>query len=255
MPHPSFERALKAERPLIGGWVTLAAEPVIEAFFNLPYDYIGIDTQHTLLDVATAARLLHCVPRGGPAALVRVPSNNAADIGKVLDAGGDGVIVPMVNTAAEAAAAVAACRYGPEGIRSFGPMRSGMPYDVAGLTARTACFVMVETREAVNNIDAICATPGVTGIYVGPGDLAVTLGHAVAMHPMPASLESAVVAVGRACARAGVIAAGHFPLAQVGQAARFGFRMVTVGADRGYMAIGAANDIATARAQSAAKAE
>ena len=72
---------------------------------------------------------------------------------------------------------------------------------------------------------------------------------------MPASLESAVVAVGRACARAGVIAAGHFPLAQVGQAARFGFRMVTVGADRGYMAIGAANDIATARAQSAAKAE
>src|SRR5439155_10248961 len=125
-----------------------------------------------LLDVSAAGRLLHAIPKDGPAALVRTPANSAADIGKAFDAGADGVIVPLVNTAEEAAAAVSACLYAPRGTRSFVPMRVGMPFDVAGLTARTACFVMAETQNALDNIEAICATPELAGVYIGPVDLA-----------------------------------------------------------------------------------
>lgn len=248
MAHATFETLLAGDGELIGGWISLAAEPVIETMCGVGYDYVGIDTQHTLIDPATAARLLYAAPKDGPPILVRVPSNNTADINRVLDAGADGVIVPMVNTAAEAAQAVASCRYGPQGVRSFGPMRTGLPYDVAGLTARVACFVMVETAEAVANIDAICATPGVTGIYVGPGDLSVTLGFPVGAHPMPGPLREACAKVGAACRAAGVIASGHFPLANLPELRAMGFRMFTVGADRRYIAVGAAADLKTARA-------
>jgi 2-keto-3-deoxy-L-rhamnonate aldolase RhmA len=247
MPYSKFENLAGSDRAIVGGWISVGAEGVVETMFAQAWDYVGIDTQHTLMDVAAAGRLLHTVPKDGPAALVRVPSNNAADIGKVFDAGGDGVIVPMVNTAEEARAAVSACRYAPEGVRSFGPMRAGMPYDVAGLTARASVFVMAETEIAVRHIDAICATPGVTGVYVGPGDLAVSLGFAVGLNPMPAPLLEAITKVGAACARAGIIAAGHFPLPHIAQLRPLGFSMFTVGADRGYIAAGANADIKAAR--------
>lgn len=248
MPHATFQTLLASDRELIGGWVSLGAEPVIETMFGLGYDYVGIDTQHTLIDPAAAARLLYAVPKGAPPALVRVPSNHAPDINRVLDAGADGVIVPMVNSAADARAAVAACRYGPAGVRSFGPFRATMPYDVAGLEARAACFVMAETQEAVTNIDEICATPGLTGIYVGPGDLAVTLGFPVGADPMPEPLRAACARVGEACRKAGLIASGHFPLAHVPILRALGFRMFTIGSDRRYVALGGTADLVAARA-------
>ncbi len=247
MPHAIFEGLAGSERTLVGGWVSIAAEPVFETMFAQGYDYVGIDTQHTLMDAAGAGRLLYSIPRGGPPALVRVASNNAPDIGKVLDAGADGVIVPMVNTAEEARAVVAACRYGPQGVRSFGPIRADLPPDVAGLTARVACFVMIETRTAVDNIEAICAVPGLTGVYVGPVDLAITLGLPVRSDPMPQPLHDALAKVGQACAKAGIIAAGHFPVGQLGLLKGLGFRMFTIGADRGYIARGAAAELKVAR--------
>ena len=183
MPHANFERIMNRDEALVGGWITSGEEGIVETMFAQAFDYVGLDTQHTLMDVPTAGRLLHAAPKGGPASLIRVPSNNAADIGKALDAGADGVIVPMVNSGEEARAAVAACRYAPAGVRSFGPMRAGTPFDVDALTARVSLFVMVETIEAVGNIEAICATPGLTGVYVGPADLSITLGLRVGIHP------------------------------------------------------------------------
>lgn len=247
MTHPVFQKVLDGGEAIVGGWVTFGTEPVVETMAMAGYDYVGLDTQHTLIDPAGAARLLHSAPPDGPPVLVRVPSNCAPDINRVLDAGAYGVIVPMVNTGEEARAAVAACRYGPEGVRSFGPMRPGLPFEVKALTERVACFVMVETQTAVDNIDDICATPGLTGIYVGPGDLAVCLGLALGLNPMPEPLLAAVTKVGQACAKAGVIAGGHFPLAHLGQLHDLGYRMFTVGADRAYIALGARADVAAAR--------
>lgn len=247
MPHATFQQVLDGGQAIVGGWITLESESVVETMAMAGYDYVGVDTQHTLMGPAAAARLMHCVPTGSPPFLVRVPSNSVPDINRVLDAGADGVIVPMVNTAEEAGAAVAACRYGPEGVRSFGPMRRSLPYDVEGLTQRVACFVMIETQTAVDNIDEICATPGLTGVYVGPADLAITLGLPIGANPMPEPLLAALTRVGEASAKAGIIAGGHFPLANLGQLRELGFRMFTVGADRGYVAMGARADLDAAR--------
>lgn len=247
MPHAIFEGLAGSGRTLAGGWISLNDVGVVEAMFAAGFDYVGIDCQHTLLDVPAAGRLLHVVPKGGPAALVRVPSNNAADIGKALDAGADGVIVPMVNTPEEAAAAVAACRYAPEGVRSFGPIRTGMPFDIPGLTARTGCFVMAETTIALANIERICATPGLTGVYVGPADLAVSMGLPIGRNPINPALREAIAKIGEACQRAGLIAGGHFSAAEVPMLRELGYSMITMSADRAYIAIGAQADLKVAR--------
>jgi 2-keto-3-deoxy-L-rhamnonate aldolase RhmA len=258
MPHPKFEAVLNgADQPLLGGWITAGSEPIVEATFGVPYDYVGIDTQHTLIDVATAGRLLYAVPKDGPAAIVRVPGNNAWDINKAIDAGADGVIVPMVNSAAEARQAVAATRFAPDGgVRSFGPMRNGMPFDVAGLTARVAVFAMVETVEAVANVEEICATPGLTGIYVGPADLAITMGLRVGLNPFPDAMLGALSKIGAACKKNGLIAGGHLPVHYIPALRPLGFKMFTIGVDRGYIAVGGRADVNAGREAfgSAAKA-
>src|SRR5690606_30546541 len=115
----------------------------------------------------------------GAVPLTRVPANEPWLIGKALDAGIQGIVVPMVNSGADAARAVSGCRYGQGGVRSYGPLRASMTMnsrDVDVLGGEVLCFVMVETREALNNLDAIAATPGLDGIYIGPADLALGLG-------------------------------------------------------------------------------
>ena len=110
---------------------------------------------------------------------MRVSGNNLPEINKVLDAGAMGVIVPLVNTAEQAAAAVSACLYPPDGTRSYGPTRAmlyggrGHPAEANG---QIACIVMIETQEGLDNLEAILATPGLGGVYVGPSDLALSLG-------------------------------------------------------------------------------
>jgi 4-hydroxy-2-oxoheptanedioate aldolase len=108
-----------------------------------------------------------------------VPWNDPAIIMKALDVGAYGIIVPLVNTAAEAAAAVAACRYPPVGIRSSGPIRA-MHYGGANYQAEAndqiVVLAMIETKEGLANLDAICATPGLDGVYIGPADLSYALG-------------------------------------------------------------------------------
>lgn len=142
-------------------------------------DYIVIDQQHGLVDYEASLHMLRAVEGRGRVALTRVPANQAWMIGKALDAGVQGVIVPLVSTAAEAAEAVAACRYQPRGVRSFGPVRASVimeTRDIKVVGDSVLCFVMVETRQGVENVEAIAATPGLDGIYVGPADLALGLG-------------------------------------------------------------------------------
>ena len=113
--------------------------------------------------------------------LVRVPWNEPYEIMKALDAGAYGVIVPMVNTREEAQRAVAACRYPPDGNRSFGPIRAAL-YGGRGYAKEAntelACIAMIETEDGINNLEDILSTPGLDGVYVGPSDLALALGMA-----------------------------------------------------------------------------
>ncbi len=236
MSHSALSKAWSANRAALGPWITTDSEWSIETLAFSGYDFVVIDCQHSLLDEVTAGRLLKGLANAPAAGIVRVSRNEPARIGRVLDAGADGVIVPLVNNADEAAEAVAACHYSPKGVRSFGPFRAGLGFDVKALTERVSCLVMIETSKGVENAAKICAVPGVAGVFIGPADLAVDMGlaagSAFSENP-PAQLTAAMDKVLKATAAAGIVCGR--PAASVADASRAtagGYRLLTVGADR-----------------------
>jgi 2-keto-3-deoxy-L-rhamnonate aldolase RhmA len=248
MAHPSLVKRWTQGQPAFGGWLTTDSEATLQAFGRLGYDYVGIDTQHTVLNDAQAAVLIRRLSDPPFAVLVRVAKNDPALIGRVLDAGGDGVIVPMVNTADEARAAVAACRYPPEGVRSFGPMRADIGLDLQQLQDRVSCFVMIETSQGLDNVNEICSVPGLAGVYIGPADLSIGLG----LDPMRAfnsdQLESAVQSIAAACSKFDLVMGAHsMNGANAAHWASRGCRFVSVGADSVMLATIAAQELQTAR--------
>jgi 4-hydroxy-2-oxoheptanedioate aldolase len=144
------------------------------------YDWICIDMQHGVVDYQVAVTMLQAIGATATIPFVRVPWNEQGIIGKVLDAGALGVIIPMVNSVEEAKAAVASCRYYPLGSRSYGPTRAAY-YAGAGYypeaNEQVACVPMIETKQAVERLDDILSVPGIDAVYVGPADLSITLGQ------------------------------------------------------------------------------
>ena len=173
-----FAARLRDRQTIVGYWVASDNPPATERLASAGYDYICLDTQHGLLDYPGVLRGLIAVAAGGSAGVVRVPSHDPAGIGKALDAGARGVIVPLVDTPEQAAAAAAACRYPPAGVRSYGPTRSSLTIGPAPREAddQVACIVMIETQAGLRNAAEICAVPGVDAVYVGPSDLSLALG-------------------------------------------------------------------------------
>ena len=204
----SLATAWAADVPTFGAWVTSRSESAVEVLARAGYDYIGIDCQHSLLTESDAGALLAPLLAAGIPSAVRVSRNDPALIGRVADAGADIVIVPLVDTPEQAAAAVAACRYPPLGVRSFGPFRATLGLDPTALEARISCFVMVESALALDNLDAICATAGLAGVYVGPGDLSISMGTSWLLRPRPEAVTSAIARVPAACRRASGVRRG-----------------------------------------------
>ncbi len=168
----------QAGQPTLGGWLTTADPQVAEYLATCGFDEICVDQQHGLADGTNLAAVFRALELHGVAPTTRVPANDFSAIGKALDVGATAIIVPMVGTPDEAAAAAAACHYPPRGNRSVGPLRGTFVRASDRLDAldQAACVVMIETAEGVRNADAIAATPGVDAIYIGPGDLALGLG-------------------------------------------------------------------------------
>ncbi|MCV7173190.1 aldolase [Mycobacterium manitobense] len=243
----AFRRAL-ADRPALwGGWVVGPTIIGPEEFSAAGYDYVGFDTQHGYLDDADVALLLRRLEHVPVATAVRVPATDPAPIGRVLDAGADAVIVAMVETPEQAAAAVAATRYAPDGLRSFGPLRAGLGVDTAALQDRASVFAMIETAGGHGAREEICAVPGLTGIYVGPADLAISLGHPVtAAYRHPAVIE-AMADIRAAAARAGLVAGVHAGAGTAGKMfAEMGFEMITLTSESQALRRGAAAHLAEA---------
>jgi 4-hydroxy-2-oxoheptanedioate aldolase len=169
----------RAGQQTVGGWLSLANTHVAELMAHAGFDWLCVDLQHGLLDYRDLLHMLPAISTTDTTPIVRVPGNDPRDIMKALDAGALGVIVPLVNSRAEAAAAVAACRYPPLGIRSYGPTRAAL-YGGRGYAAEAndeiACIVMIETRDGIANVEEIVTTPGLDGVYLGPSDLALALG-------------------------------------------------------------------------------
>lgn len=240
----------KAGTPSYGAWINLPELHTAEAIARMDFDWLCFDLQHGLLSYSHLLALIPATSATRATPLVRVAGNDAAAIGRVLDAGAHGVIVPMVNSAAEAAAAVAACRYPPQGTRSCGPMRGimleGFGY-LATANAEVACIAMIETRQGLDNVAAIAATPGLDALFVGPMDLCYGLGITPGNFADPAFVE-AIEAIKLASKAAGV-ALGMFG-ASPALAAKYlaeGFQFASVGTDISFFRDGAKAAFDTAR--------
>ncbi len=245
-----LQRALAQQTPIWGGWVTGPTLIGPEEFARAGYDYVGFDAQHGYLDDAEIAGILRRMEHVPIATAVRLPNADAAPIGRVLDAGADAVIIAMIETADEAAAAVAATRYQPAGSRSFGPLRASLGFDSAALESRVSVFAMIETAPALDNLHDICAVDGLAGIYVGPADLALSLGvDPIGATKNPTVLE-AIERSRRAASEAGIVAAIHALDGKTGRAlAQLGFQMLTLAAESQALRRGAAEHLHEAREQ------
>lgn len=243
-----------AGTPIINAWLSIADGYAAESVALQGFDAATIDCQHGMIGFDAAIDLLQAVSATPAIPLVRPSANNGPEIMRLLDAGAYGVICPMISTAADAAALVSACRYPPTGTRSFGPAR-GLLYGGADYLAQAndeiLVLAMIETAEGLANLDAIVATPGLDGIYVGPNDLALALGHAPVSESKERALIDAVERIRAAVVAAGKIA-GIFCSSGAGAAQRVaeGFDLVTPGNDAALLRAACAAAVATARGQS-----
>ena len=161
------------------GWLSVSHGFTAEVMARQGFDALVVDMQHGLTDMNDVWPMLQAISQTDTVPVVRVPWNDPATIMKALDLGAYAIIVPLINNAEEAARAVAACRYPPVGMRSSGPVRAvhyGGPDYVAKANDEIVVMAMIETKEGIANLDAICATPGLDAVYIGPADLSFALG-------------------------------------------------------------------------------
>ena len=216
----------------LGGWLAIPSTVTAEATARCGFDYLCVDTQHGALDFTDTVAMVQAVLLGGSSPIVRVPRNEPGIIGKSFDAGAHGVIIPMVNTAEEAEAAVSACRYAPRGVRSWGPTVAGLRHDYFNWApGQVACIPMIETAEALSNLDGILAVPDIDAIYVGPADLSITLGLPPRNNDGEKAFDEALSFILERCAAHNIIAGIQATGALTPKRIAAGFRMVTVTTD------------------------
>ncbi len=168
-------------RPVIGTAHLIRDESVSETLRGAPLDFVLIDMQHIAITIETLQRVLAALQPTELSVLVRTLSNDPTAIGQVLDAGANGVVIPMINTAEDAERAVRAAKFPPEGTRSWGPRRAAPLFGGISQFARDAndsavVFIQVETTEAIANLDPILSVPGLSGVLIGPADIAIAVG-------------------------------------------------------------------------------
>jgi 4-hydroxy-2-oxoheptanedioate aldolase len=228
----------------LGGWCSIPSAFSAELMGRSGFDWVCVDTQHGLIGYDQMTLMLQGLAITRTPAFVRVPWNAPDHIMKALDAGAEGIIVPMVSSAADAAAAVAASRYPPDGTRSWGPVRAAL--DVPGYSPqagnrRTVLAVMIETPGGVENVDEILAVPGVDAVYIGPADLALSHGMAPALDVTDPVHRGLIETVLAACKRHQVTAGIHCDRADtVRRWWDAGFEMCTLASDATLMRAAAA---------------
>jgi 4-hydroxy-2-oxoheptanedioate aldolase len=163
------------------GWLSVSHGFTAEVMARQGFDALVVDMQHGTADMNDVWPMLQAISQTDTVPIVRVPWNDPPTIMKALDLGAYAIIVPLINTAEDAAKAVAACRYPPVGMRSSGPVRAvhygGADY-LAKANDEIVVMAMIETKEGLDNLDKICATPGLDAVYIGPSDLSFALGLA-----------------------------------------------------------------------------
>jgi 4-hydroxy-2-oxoheptanedioate aldolase len=232
---------LRAGETVFASWCTFASPIVAETIAREGFSAVVIDVQHGLWDTSSTIAAISGIAQAGSAALVRVPFDSFPFVSRVLDSGAEAVIAPMINNADDARRFAAASKYPPLGERSWGPQRA---MALQGKTVATdylreantgtLTFAMIETVAALNNVDAIAATPGIDALFVGPYDLSTTLSGGTAQDITAPQVEQAIDRICAAATKAGKIPGVY--CRDAGRAvamARRGFRFITVGSDVG----------------------
>lgn len=240
--------ALSNSTPALGCWLSVPSSVTSEVAGKVGYDYCCIDMQHGLIGYSDVVPMLQGLSMSDTTATVRVPWNEPGIIGKVLDAGAMAVIVPMVNTAEECEAAMRRGMYAPRGSRSSGPIRAqpleGPEYaEVAN--DHVLIIPMIETVEAVENIDAILSVDGVRAIYVGPMDLGVSMG--LGRGTTDPSFFETLDHIAERCAAHGVVAGIHANPETTADRIQRGYNMVTMQADLLSMRLGLVDALSLGR--------
>ena len=249
------ENSLKAiwarGEAVVNGWLSIPSSFSAEVMAHQGFDSLTVDMQHGVIDYQAAVTMLQAISATPTMPLARVPWNDPAHLMKVLDAGVYGVICPMISTREQAEALVQACKYPPRGFRSWGPVRASL-YAGADYgdhaNAEVVIMPMIETAEALKNLDEILSVPGVDAIYVGPSDLSLALGYKPRLDQTDAGVVEAQKKIVATCQKHGVVAGIHnnsaaYALRMIEQ----GYRFVTVASDSRVMAVKAAEEVAAVR--------
>ena len=236
----------------VNGWLTIPSSFAAETMAHQGWDTLTIDMQHGMIDDAALVPMLQAISTTDTVPIVRVPWLEPGILMRALDAGAYGVICPMVNTRQDAQKLVAFTHYPPRGTRSFGPLRAvlyaGVDY-VQHANDTIVTLAMIETAEALDNLDAILSVEGLDAIYIGPSDLSLALGCKPTFDDLePKAFEAVEHILARAKAH-GVVAGIHngTPEAALKRIAK-GFQFVTIGSDARLMADGAQQVISAMRA-------
>lgn len=252
-------RALwKAGKPAINGWLAIPNSFSAETMAHQGWDSLTIDLQHGMVDYQAMVPMLQAISTTNTVPVVRVPWLEPSALMKALDAGACGVICPMVSTREQAQQLVAWTHYAPRGTRSFGPIRallySGADY-AQNANDQIVTFAMIETAQALDNLDAIMSVEGLDAVYIGPSDLSLALGCRPVFDDVDPKAQQAIDHILERAKAHGLVAGIHngapeVALARIAQ----GFQFVTVGSDARLMAAGAQQAVAKMRASPAAPA-
>jgi 4-hydroxy-2-oxoheptanedioate aldolase len=246
-------RRLAAGEPSVGTWLSLPSPEVAEYVSRLGFDWLVIDAEHNPIDIRTLAQMFAAMAASNTAPMVRIPWNSAENFKRVLDAGAWGVVVPMVNSREEAEQAVSAARYYPDGTRSVGGGRFPMSFNATADEYRRNAndqilvVLQIEHIQGVENADAILSVPGVDACFIGPNDLAASmgLGLGVPLESEDPRLMEAIAEIRNACVRNGVAPGIHTSgAAGVNQRITEGFQFCALASELGYMLSGLREDIA-----------
>ncbi len=225
---------------VVNGWLSIPSSFSAEVMAHQGFDSLVVDMQHGVVDYQTAVTMLQGISTTGVIPLARIPWNDPAFVMKILDAGAYGVICPMINNRQQAEALVRASKYPPRGYRSFGPVRASI---YAGADYATHAndqllvMPMIETAEALENLDDILSVPGIDAVYVGPSDLSLAFGVKPRLDQTDAPVVEAQKKIVAACKRHGIVAGIHnntsaYALKMIAE----GYQFVTLASDSRFLA-------------------
>lgn len=246
-------RRLKSGEPSVGTWLSLPSPEAAEYVSRLGFDWLVIDAEHNPIDIRTLAQMFAAMAASGSAPMVRLPWNSPENFKRVLDAGAWGMVVPMVNSRAEAEQAVEAARYFPDGNRSVGGGRFPMSFDAGAeeyfrnANEEILVVLQIEHIRGVENADAILSVPGVDACFIGPNDLAASmgLGLGVPLESDIVPLMDAIAEIRSACQRNGVAPGIHCSgAAGVNQRIAEGFQFCAMASELRYLLSGLRDDLA-----------